>query len=121
MIELLLFASTFVTVFALGLQSLNVNGGHYVAAFFTSFVIGTGNLFVLKLVPGAGLTEIAAYLAGGPFGIMASMWMHRRTIGRKKHRQAVYPVGQNPPPPEARHRPAAPPGPPQIGKHKRRA
>ena len=44
-----------------------------------------------------------------------------RTIGRKKHRQAVYPVGQNPPPPEARHRPAAPPGPPQIGKHKRRA
>jgi hypothetical protein len=38
--EIALFISTFVLVCALGLQSLNVNGGHYVAAFFTSFAIG---------------------------------------------------------------------------------
>ena len=34
MTELTLFASTFVLVFALGAQSLNVNNGHYVAAAF---------------------------------------------------------------------------------------
>ena len=34
-----LFASTFALVFFLGLQSLNVNNGHYRAAFFTSFGI----------------------------------------------------------------------------------
>lgn len=55
MTELTLFASTFVLVFALGAQSLNVNNGHYIAAALTSFVIG-----------------------GGPFGITASMWAHPR-------------------------------------------
>src|SRR3990167_9205826 len=52
MIELALFASTFVAVFALGVQSLNVNRGHDLAAFLTSFVIGGGNLVLFKLVPG---------------------------------------------------------------------
>lgn len=83
MIELALFASTFVTVFALGLQSLNVNGGHFVAAFFTSFLIGAGNLVVLKIVPTASMPEMLAYLAGGPLGIVTSMVVHRHTIGRR--------------------------------------
>ena len=83
MIEIALFASTFVVVFALGLQSLNVNGGHYAAAFVTSFVIGASQLALYKLVPDANLAQIAAYMTGGPFGIVASMWAHRRTIGRR--------------------------------------
>lgn len=76
MTELTLFLSSFLLVFALGLQSLNVNGGHYVAAFFTSFLIGGGNLIVLKLAPNAGATEMAAYLLGGPLGIICSMIFH---------------------------------------------
>ena len=40
MTSIALFASTFALVFFLGLQSLNVNNGHYRAAFFTSFGIG---------------------------------------------------------------------------------
>jgi hypothetical protein len=40
MTELILFTSTFILVFALGLQSLNVNNGHFVLAAITSFVIG---------------------------------------------------------------------------------
>lgn len=84
MLELALFASTFVTVFALGLQSLNVNGGHFVAAFFTSFLIGAGNLIVLKIVPQSDVAQMLAYLAGGPVGIVASMAVHRRTIGRRR-------------------------------------
>ena len=74
-----LFISTFAVVFALGLQSLNVNGGHQRAAFVTSFLIGASNLVLFKVMPGP--TEpllIAAYLLGGPFGIVASMRAHKR-------------------------------------------
>lgn len=81
--ELLLFGSTFALVFALGLQSLNVNGGHYVAAFITSFAIALSQLVLYKLVPDAGIAEVAAYLAGGPFGIVASMKFHQRFISRR--------------------------------------
>ena len=84
MIELALFASTFTVVFALGFQQQNVTGGHYRAAFLTSFVIGGAYLFLYKLVPDAGPNEMAAYLAGGPFGITAGMWVHARTLGKKR-------------------------------------
>lgn len=79
-----LFASTFALVFFLGLQSLNVNGGHYVAAFFTSFGIGIGNLVLFKLAPDASGLEIVAFLIGGPFGIVSSMVFHRRFFKRLK-------------------------------------
>ncbi len=78
---LLIFASTFVLVFALGFQSLNVNNGHYKAAFLTSFAIGVANLALFKTVPQANSLEIAAYLMAGPFAITASMkahtWWHK--------------------------------------------
>ena len=80
MTELTLFASTFVLVFALGAQSLNVNNGHYVAAALTSFVIGSGQMVLFKLAPNASWSEIAAFLSGGPFGIIASMWAHPRLV-----------------------------------------
>jgi hypothetical protein len=73
----LLFAATFGVVFALGLQSLNVNGGHKALAFVTSFLIGASNLVLFKVLPReTSVLEIAAYLMGGPFGIVASMWAH---------------------------------------------
>lgn len=83
---LLLFVSTFTLVFFLGLQSLNVNNGHRLAAFLTSFGIGISNLVLFKLAPNATGPEIAAFLVGGPFGIVASMLAHPtmvRWIGRK--------------------------------------
>ena len=80
---LALFGSTFAVVLFLGLQSLNVNGGHYRAAFLTSFGIGACNLVLLKLGPNANTIEMIAFLTGGPFGIVASMWVHARTIGRR--------------------------------------
>lgn len=81
--ELTLFASTFVLVFALGFQSQSVNGGHYKTAFVTSFAIGSMQMVLFKLAPSATWSEIAAFLVGGPFGITASMWAHRRTLGRR--------------------------------------
>lgn len=75
-----MFCSTFMLVFALGLQSLNVNGRHYIAAFFTSFAIGGGNIILFKLTPGANGVEIFAFMIGGPFGIIASIWVHPRVV-----------------------------------------
>lgn len=71
-----LLLSTYAQVFALGLQSLNVNGGHYRAAFLTSLAIGGSNLVLFKLAPDASGLEIAAYLAGGPLGIVSAMRAH---------------------------------------------
>ena len=76
----ILFVSTFVLVFALGLQSLNVNGGHRLGAFLTSFVISGGNIVVLKLAPEASVIEVLAYMAGGPLGIVASMMTHPHLV-----------------------------------------
>lgn len=80
MTELTLFASTFVLVFALGSQSLNVNNGHYLLAALTSFVIGAGQMVLYKLAPEAGWSEIAAYLCGGPLGIVCSMFAHPHLV-----------------------------------------
>lgn len=77
-----LLASTFFLVFFLGLQSLIVNGGHRVAAFCNSFAIGLSQLALYKLAPDANGIEIAAYLSGGPLGVVCAMevfkrWRHR--------------------------------------------
>lgn len=84
-----LLASTFCLVFCLGLQSQLVNNGHYWSAFANSLAIGTCNLVLYKLAPDASGLEVAAYLAGGPFGIVASMIFYRRMRGtRSKVRTA---------------------------------
>ena len=82
MTTLAIFVSTFAVVFFLGLQSLNVNRGHYAAAFLTSFAIGGMNLVILKTVPDGSLPDMLAYLLGGPFGILAAMWAHPRIVRR---------------------------------------
>ena len=87
MTELTLFASTFVLVFALGAQSLNVNNGHHLAAALTSLVIGAGQMVLFKLAPDANWSEIAAFLLGGPLGIVSSMWAHPRLAKRLRRKQ----------------------------------
>ncbi|HSD36113.1 MAG TPA: hypothetical protein VLC92_01310 [Rhodocyclaceae bacterium] len=113
----LLFASTFLLVFFLGLQSRNVNSHQYRAAFFTSFGIGISQLILYKLAPSAGALEIAAYLLGGPFGIVAAMRCHSMVNHPRPHSQ----VPPKAPPPVARKgsnpdptypKPPAPPPPP---------
>lgn len=87
MTALALFASTYLLVLFLGLQSLNVNGGHRLMAVVTSFGIGAANITILKIMPGpTGAVELLAYLVGGPAGILTSMAIHPWTVrkfGRK--------------------------------------
>ena len=78
MTALFLLASTFALVFCLGLQSQLVNNGHFASAFVNSLAIGSANLALYKLAPTASGLEIAAFLCGGPFGIVASMLFYRR-------------------------------------------
>ena len=75
---LLCFASTYIAVFALGLQSLNVNQGHYLAAALTSLAIGASHIALYKFMPSSGPLEWGGYFAGGVLGITSSMWFHRR-------------------------------------------
>ena len=91
----LLFASTYVLVFALGLQSLNVNGGHTAAAFWTSLAIGGANLVLFKLAPDASGAEIAAYLAGGPLGIVSAMRAHPFVVRFYKRRAGATTQGES--------------------------
>ncbi len=85
MTALALLASTFALVFFLGLQSQLVNNGHHISAFLNSLAIGTANLVLFKLAPDAAGWEIAAYLAGGPFGIVASMVFYRWLRRKRRH------------------------------------
>lgn len=84
---LALFASSFILVLALGLQSLNVNNGHYWAAAFTSLFIGSSQLVLFKLAPDSNMLEMVAFVSGGPLGITASMWMHPRLAKMLKRRR----------------------------------
>lgn len=76
--ELLIFLSSLLIVFLLGLQSLNVNGGYKVLAAITSFGVGMCNFYILKQIPKETSGDMAAiaYLAGGPIGIVLSMKSH---------------------------------------------
>ncbi|WP_421793529.1 hypothetical protein [Hydrocarboniphaga effusa] len=87
---LIILACTFGVVLALGLQSLNVNGGHKLMAFCTSFVIGLCNLGLYKLVPQpTGVLDIAAYLLGGPIGILTAMRLHPVLVRLLRKREAT--------------------------------
>lgn len=85
---LLLFACTFGTVYALGLQQLNVAGGHRLLAALTSFAIGGFQIVLYKLVPQpTDLYGNLGYLMGGPVGILVAMASHpflARYLGKKR-------------------------------------
>lgn len=85
--ELMLFASSFVMVTLLVVQSANNTHGRSVQAFFTSILIGLSQVMVYKIMPEANATEIAAFVAGGPLGNLAAQWIKRHDIAkiRKLH------------------------------------
>lgn len=80
--SLLLFASTFILVFALGLQSMLANNKHYFGAFFNSFVIGIAQIGALQVVRAHTFIDYAAYVTGGPLAIVCSMFVFNKYIRR---------------------------------------
>jgi peptidoglycan biosynthesis protein MviN/MurJ (putative lipid II flippase) len=98
MSTVLVFASTFVSVFALGVQSLNVNQGHYFAAAVTSFFISTGHIWLYRVMPNPSLVDYVGYYLGGIAGITASMWFHRTVRAWWKARRERKVLFRNPRP-----------------------
>lgn len=78
---IVLFCSTFLLVLFLGLQQLNVSGGHRMLAVMTSIGISCANLVVLKCVPGpTSVLDLMGYVLGGPLGILCSMALHPHLV-----------------------------------------
>lgn len=80
---LILLGSTFSLVFLMGLQSLVVTHDHKFMAFINSFLIGAAQLALYRLAPQASGWETAAYLIGGPFGVVAAMYAFQAWKSRK--------------------------------------
>lgn len=85
---LIVFVAQYVYVVLLGLQSLNVNYGHRVAAGVTSGILGAiGFQLTGTIAAAAGTTGSLiwfAFVLAGPLGIVTSMELHRRFRGVKK-------------------------------------
>lgn len=77
------FFATYVTVFALGFQSRNVNTHQYIPAALTSIVIGATHLVLYKMLPDAGIETAVAFLIAGSMGITSSMYVHDRWMMKK--------------------------------------
>jgi hypothetical protein len=81
----LMFASSFFTVFLLGLQSRNVNTANYLAAIVTSFGISIANFTFVKFVATGSYDVFVVCATGGCMGIASSIWFYKNLMERKKH------------------------------------
>ena len=83
-----LFASTYLIVFLLGFQSLNVNQGYRAMSMITSLGIGISNLLLFRIVPNMDTSwiNVSAYLLGGPLGIVSSMHFHSWLLQKKREK-----------------------------------
>lgn len=87
----LVFVVQAVYVVLLGLQSLNVNGGHRVLAAATSFALGVSGFYVTSVVGSAKGGEGSflwwCFVLSGPVGILAAMSLHPRLVRLFKGRK----------------------------------
>ncbi len=83
---LTIFLTGFVSVFALGFQSRNVNHGNYAWAAATSFFVGSSSAFLWTKItaPEAGWAGGVVYGASGALAITASMYVHERFISGRR-------------------------------------
>lgn len=89
MFELIvIFLTGFVSVFALGFQSRNVNHGNYGWAAGTSVLVGLSQAALWSHIttPGHGMAGAVAYAASGAIAIVSSMYVHERFIRGKEHK-----------------------------------
>jgi hypothetical protein len=80
--NLILFVSQFLLVFLLGLQSLNVMRGYYVAAAFTSLLLGICGWFAIGIIAESTTYDLTlftffSYIVAGPVAIISAMRFHQ--------------------------------------------
>ncbi len=71
-----LFGSSFAVVCLLGFQSQLVKDKHVLESFVTSLLIGTVQMVLYKMAPNSSTNESIAYILGGAFGIVSSIYAH---------------------------------------------
>jgi uncharacterized membrane protein YfcA len=87
---ILIFLATFLITTAVNIQYRNAVGAHYVALFFTSTVIGSLNLFLLKTIPHVQtINEGIGYILGGACGAMFGVFLHKKMSKKKKRNKAT--------------------------------
>ena len=79
--NLILFVSQFLLVFLLGTQSINVVRGYYVAAAFTSFLLGICGWFAIGIIAESTTYDLTSftffsYIVAGPLGVILAMKLH---------------------------------------------
>lgn len=78
-----IFVAGFISIFALGFQSRNVNTGRIKSAMATSFVIALSQGTIYKLIPATSdWSSLLVYGLSGSIGVAAAMkahaWLHER-------------------------------------------
>ena len=81
---LVMFCTSFCSVFLLGIQSKNVNQSRYIAAIITSMGISIAQFVFVKYSASGDLTALAVMSVGGCMGIASSIFMHDTLAKRKK-------------------------------------
>ena len=80
-----LFLASFVLVFLLGFQQLNIEHRRYLHSAVTSVGITAANYFLFKILPNGGI-EVVQFLffsCGGAIGVMSSMYIHDRLLPKQ--------------------------------------
>ena len=85
-----IFFTGFISVFALGFQSRNVNHGNYGWAAGTSFFVGLSQaaLWTHITKPDVGALGWGIYALSGALAITSAMFIHERFI-KRGHKAAV--------------------------------
>ena len=76
---IMIFLGQFILVGLLGIQQMNVQGRHYIAAAITSLILGISAFHVTAIIAEAGKAgvfsaEYFAYLLAGPLAICTAIW-----------------------------------------------
>lgn len=80
---LLMFCSSFFTVFLLGIQSKNIINSRYLAAVVTSFGISVAQFAFIKFVASGSYTAFFICAFGACAGVSASIWFYDHVLKRK--------------------------------------
>lgn len=93
--SVLLFVSSFFSIFLLGFQSQMVRDKHIKMAFVISIHLGLANLIFFKYVPGAGFWPCLFWVLGGGLGIVASIkahdvWLKYFPNHKIKHKRLIH-------------------------------
>lgn len=86
MIDLLtIFGAGYVSVFALGFQSRNVNHGNYLWAAGTSLFVGVSQAYLWKhIIKDGEFLAALTYGIAGSLAIVSSMYVHERFISKRE-------------------------------------